>query len=328
MDRKNQIVFLNNFLLKLKSFFWSKDILSFLLFLAISGGFWYVHALGKERERTIVVPIKYVGLPLDMAILNNPPNEISLDIKDQGIRLYDYSGKNLIPLTIDLKRPLNQKGEILFLADFLKTRLGKYLKSTTTLLDMHIDSILIQYEKLSSKLVPIEFSAKIDLAHQFKYSNEIKLQPNFLRVYGPKSVLDTLKFVHTECPVLKNLNDTLSFRCKLKPGKLLHYSKNETKVTIFVEQFTERKEQIPVTFINCPTGLFIRTFPAYVNATFTVGVSQFKTFKATDFEVYLDYTELKTDKFSKHFLKVKNNTKQISNIRISPQEVEYILEQK
>jgi hypothetical protein len=328
MAENNGIKFLGYNMQKLKSFFLSKDILSFLLFLVISGGFWYVHALGKERERTINVPVRYVGIPLNVAITNSPPSEISLNIKDQGIRLFGYSSEQELPLTIDVSGPFSQKGQILIPADQLKNRIIRYLKPTTTILEIHPVSILIQYEKLNVKTLPIELYSKIELVHQYMLSDKIRLEPNKVTVFGPKHVLDTLKTIRTEWLVLKNLNDTGFFHCKLKPIRFVRFSSQETKVSIFVEQFTERKVQIPVTVLNCPDNLAVRTFPVLVNATYIVGLSQFERLNPTDIQIYLDYNELKSNNLSKYILKIKNNSTHISNIRISPLEVEFILEQK
>jgi hypothetical protein len=109
---------------------------------------------------------------------------------------------------------------------------------------------------------------------------------------------------------------------------MLRYSSDVIQLSIFVEPFTERKVQLPVSSINCPENLSIRTFPAYVVATYTVGLSHFNTLYPGDIQVYLDYNDLKSNKLSKQTLKIKNNTTFISNIRVSPQDVEFILEQK
>jgi len=327
MADKKGINFLVRNLQKLKSFFFTKDILSFLLFLALSSTFWFVHALGKERETNIVVPIRYVGIPINVSITNSPPSEISLNIKDQGLRLFDYSKRHITPLTIDLSRVFYQKGEILITPDLLSGRIRRYLKPTTSILDIQPDSILIQYEKLGVKSVPIKLISKIELANQYMLSNNIQLDPDIVTVFGPKRVLDTIKFVRTDLLELKNLNDTSYFRCKLKPIKSVRFSVKHTKVSVFIEPFTERKVQIPVTAVNCPEHMSIRTFPTFVNATYTVGLSQFYTLAPKDIEVYLDFNDLKLSKQSKQILKVKNNTTHISNIRISPLEVEFILEQ-
>jgi len=315
---------------KLKSFFFSKDILSFLLFLALSAAFWFVHALGKERETIITVPIRYIGVPLNVAITNSPPEDINISIKDQGIRLFGYSRSHLTPLTIDLSRNFNQKGEILITSDQISNRINGYmhLQPTTTVLDIHPDSILIKYQKLKTKRLPVRLVSNIDLRHQYMLSGKIKLQPDTVQVFGPKQMLDTMTSVRTELVEYKDLADTVYSKRKLMAVKLLHYSSPEIKISIFVEQFTERKVQLPVTSINCPSNLSIRTFPAYVNATYTVGLSYFNLLNTNDIHVFLDYNDLKSNKLSKQTLKVKNNTTHISNIRISPQEVEFILEQK
>jgi len=291
MADKKGINFLVRNLQKLKSFFFTKDILSFLLFLALSSTFWFVHALGKERETNIVVPIRYVGIPINVSITNSPPSEISLNIKDQGLRLFDYSKRHITPLTIDLSRVFYQKGEILITPDLLSGRIRRYLKPTTSILDIQPDSILIQYEKLGVKSVPIKFISKIELANQYMLSNNIQLDPDIVTVFGPKRVLDTIKFVRTDLLELKNLNDTSYFRCKLKPIKSVRFSVKHTKVSVFIEPFTERKVQIPVTAVNCPEHMSIRTFPTFVNATYTVGLSQFYTLAPKDIEVYLDFIE-------------------------------------
>ena len=113
MSDNTGIKILRYFTQKLKAFFFSKDILSFLLFLALSAVFWFVHALGKERETTITVSVAYTGIPVDVAISNAPPSEIQLTLKDQGLRLFDYS-HHLLPVVIDLKHSfkLDRNNEI------------------------------------------------------------------------------------------------------------------------------------------------------------------------------------------------------------------------
>ena len=328
MAEKKSSNFLSYNIQKLKSFFFTKDILSFLFFLLLSSTFWFVHALGKERETNIVIPVRYVGIPINVAITNSPPSEISLNIRDQGMRLFDYSKSHITPLTIDLSRVFYQKGEILITPDLLSGRIRRYLKPTTSLLNTNPDSILIQYEKLGVKTLPIKLYSKLEFANQYMLSNDIQLDPKTVTVFGPNKLLNTMKFVRTENLILKNLNDTTYAWSKLKPIKFIRFSVKQTKVSIFVEPFTERKVQIPIIAINCPQKMSVRTFPAFVNVTYTVGLSQFYTLSPTDIQVYLDYNELVGAKNSKQILKIKNNTSHISNIRISPSQVEFILEVK
>ena len=328
MAENSGIKLLTNYWQKLKSFFLSKDILSFLLFLALSAAFWFVNSLGKEKENEVTIPLRYIGVPQFIAISNIPPSEITVSVKDQGIHLWEYSRKNIRPLTIDLSRVFYQKGEILITSDQLRGKVNRYLLPTTSILEFYPDSLIIQYEKLSMVTLPIELVSNIELAHQHVFSNAIQIEPSQVTVFGPKSILDKLKSVKTELLSLKNMTDTNSYSCKLKPIKSARYSANDTKVTVYVEQFTEKKMQLPITAVNCPGNLIIRTFPTQVEVTYTVGLSHFNLINPKDIQVYLDYNDLKSVKLSKQKLRIKSNSIDISNIRISPQEVEFILEKK
>jgi len=329
MADKSGIKILKYFRQKLKSFFLSKDILSFLLFLALSAVFWFVHALGKEKETVINVPIRYIGVPVNVAITNSPPTEIQINIKDLGYRLLDYSKGHIAPLTIDLSRTFYKKGQILVTSDQLSGRINRYmhLLPSTSVLEVHPDSILILYQKLNKKNLPVELVSKVELATQFMLSDRIKFSPERVDVYGPQSMLDTMKVVRTELVAFKNLKDTVNTTCRLKRIKMVRYSSDHVKLNIPVEAFTERKVQIPITAINCPSYLSIRTFPAFITATYTVGLSYFNVLNANDIQISLDYNDLKSNNLSKQKLKITNNTTHISNIRIVPEEVEFILEQ-
>jgi YbbR domain-containing protein len=233
-------------------------------------------------------------------------------------------------LSIDVTRSFKQKGEILITSDQLASSINRYMRMqpTTKVLGIHPDSILIRYQKLSVKELPVELVSNVELVSQYMLSSEVSIKPSKVLVYGPKSVLDTMVSVKTELVDLKNLKDTTYLRCKLKPLKSIRFSGNNINLCFFVEPFTERKIQIPIGSINCPENLTIRTFPAFVNATFIVGLSHFKTFNTNDLQVYLDYNTLQSGKFSKQKLIVKNNSTFISNIRISPEDVEFVLEVK
>jgi len=330
MAENSGIKFLRYYTQKLKSFFFSKDILSFLLFLTLAAAFWFVNALGKDRETTISIPIRYVGIPQNVAIINKIPTELILNVKDQGLRLFTYSEHRLTPITFDLNRTFNQKGDILFTSEQINANINKYphLMPTTTVLEIHPDSIFVQYEKLSIKTLPVELVSKIELAPQYMLSSNVQLKPALVTVFGPKKILDSLKSIPTEYVEMKGLNETKYLTTKLKPIKSVRFAFSETKVNLFVEQFTEKNIKIPIKSINCPSNLAIRTFPAVVNITYNVGLSHFNSIITNDIQVYLDFNDLKSGTVNRQKLKIANKSVYISNVRISPEEVDFLLEEK
>jgi hypothetical protein len=315
------------YLLKLKSFFFSKDVLSFLLFFVLASGFWFVNALDKERETEIVVPVNFVGVPQNITITNKIQS-IRIKIKDQGLNLFTYSRNSYSSISFDLGRVFYEKGRINISPDQIRGKIARFLLPSTSILEILPDSLSIQYEKLSTKTLPVEFDAKIELSHQYVLSDDISISPSMITVFGPKSVLDKLKTIKTEFVELKKLSDTTYINTKLRPLKSVNFASDEVKVGLFVEMFTEKNIQLPITIINCPENVVIRTFPAMINVTFNVGMSHFNAINSEDLSAVLDYSEIEHNQSTKQTLKLINTKSFISNVKFEPEEVEYIIEMK
>jgi hypothetical protein len=310
---------------KIKTFLFSKDVFIFLLFFIFSAGLWFVNALGKERERTIYIPLLYTGVPQNIAITNQPPKILSLKIKDEGMNLLQYRQKNLTPITINLSRTFYEKGRIMITPDQISSNLLRYLQPTTLILETKPDSIVIEYEKLSSAVLPIECKIKYSLAQQHMIVDEIYIQPNKMTVFGPKLLLNNMKTIKTETLVLPNLDDTVKTICRLQPVEGLRYASEWVEVFIPVEKFTEKKAQLPVQVLNAPENLLIRTFPAQINVTFNIGLSRFNSFKPEDIQLAVDFQQTKNSA-NKLEVFVTKHAPYIQNIRFSPQQVEFLVE--
>jgi hypothetical protein len=328
MAAQSDINFFLHFGKKLKTFFFSKDLLSFLLFIALSSAFWWIHALDKERETTLVLPLSYVGVPRNIRISNQLPSTISLIIKDKGLNLYSYARRQPKPLVLELGHAVLGKAGFVINSEQLRAKLSGYLLPSTQLVDLYPNTIFVQHEQLMGKTIPVALFTHLEFAPQYMLSNRIQITPNKIRVFGSKKSLDDLKVVPTEFVQLKEISDTATFTCNLKPKPGLRYLPKEVKVRICVEQFTEKTIQLPINTLNCPNHLRIRTFPAFVNVTYRVGLSQFNTCDRNNIAVCFDYHDLVLAKEGKQKLKVINKRACISNIRIQPQEIEVLLEEK
>ena len=325
MAENSFIRILRIYLIKLKAFFMSKNVLSFLFFLLLSTTFWFVSALGKERETTIVVPVAYVGIPQDIMITSAPVENIALSVKDEGKMLLNYSSQMRSPLTIDLGKVFYKKGEITVSSDELSARISRYVLPTTTVLSINPDTIYIQYEKLVTRTLPIQIDGEIEPAPQHFFSVPIRLEPSEVTVFAPEHILDTLKYIKTKPLEYKNIKDTVSVSVELQPIKSVKFASDKTKISIFPEKFTEKSVQLPILFLNCPKHLIIRAFPATVNVKFNVGITRFN--EKNDIKIVLDYNEI--DKgANKQKPQAITTASYISNVQIFPEEVEFVLEEK
>ena len=325
MAENSFIRILRIYLLKLKAFFTSKNVLSFLFFLLLSTIFWFVNVLGKERETTITIPVRYVGVPQNIAVTNTPVENIIVSVSDEGRVLLSYSYREQSPLIVDLRKEYYEKGEIKISFDELSAKIARYLPPTTIVKSISPDTIFIQYEKLATRTLPIQIDGNIEPANQYVFRDPMRVEPAEITVFAPKHVLDTLKDVKTEYIELVNLKETTFVSAKLAPIELVRFSSEDVKINIFPEMFTEKNIQVPITVLNPPKQFAVRTFPAIVEVKFNVGMSHFN--EKNDIQVVLDYNEI-DNSTNKQKLKILTTASYISNVQIFPKEVEFVLEEK
>ena len=182
-------------------------------------------------------------------------------------------------------------------------------------------------------VIPNEYEAarnymNYTIENQYIQSSPMTVVPEYVQAYGSKPVIRDIKQVSTVPVKEEGLNDTVTFTFKLQQTKGVHYSTDAVKVKFFIEKFTEKKFSVPVKVINCPDNFFVRTFPAVVDVTCNVGLSHFEELLPDDVQVVVDYNDLKNSDQNKERLKVVNRVVYVSNVRIVPDEVEYILENK
>lgn len=319
--------FCKKYLSKIKAFLTSKNALTFLFFLLMSASFWFINALGKEQSSIVNIPIRYAGVPQDVVITNTPPKHLRLTIRDKGKNIINYSRSDLTPLTIDLDRMYYEKGEFIITSDQLSGQISRYMSPTTVVTRVRPDSIIIEYEKQSTKKVPVKANIDYELERQYMLSEEIIVEPGQITVFGPKRVLDTLSNIYTEHIQLKKLNDSTVVNAKLQPIESVRFSNEEIRVIINVEMFTEKQIQVPITVINAPGGVDLKTFPAVVNVKFNVGLTSFNSIVPSDIKVILDYKDIQDDvSTTKVKLKFESLVSNLSNVQLVPDEVEFIIE--
>lgn len=320
--------FIKLYFAKLKAFLLSKDVLSFLVFLLLAFAFWFINMLDKERSTELTIPLRYSGMPQQFDITKSNVKSIKIVVKDKGLNLFAYSDKKLQSLTIDLNRNFNQRGKIVFNNDEIRTRLLKYLLPTTSVLEIKPDSLVLIYERLATKELPVVLHAKIETAQQYMLSDDVLIEPSTVKVYGPKRLLNKLHEIKTEYIELLELDKDKQLVAKLIKPEGIRLSAEDVKLSVFAEMFTEKEMLFPVYVINCPSGLIVRTFPAQVKVKFNVGLTHYKMVSVNDVKLIINYNDIIKNISGKHKIQLESKAGYLSNVRIENDEVEYIIERK
>ena len=314
---------------KIKAFFLSRDVLVFSVFLLISFSFWFLHGLRKTYEASFPVAIEYTDIPIAKVNESDLPQTIKVTIKDQGGRLMSYKMTKQKTILLSIKEDFTEeKTRFVIHNYYLKSRIKEQLYHTAEIVRLIPETIIIPIVEKSQKKVPVKHGGKIGFAQQHNISDSVQITPPYITIYGDKKVIDNIHYVQTESLKLKNLKDTVRKMVYLQPMNDVQFSVNQVDILIPVEKFTEKTLEIPITSKNFPANAELRTFPSTLKVSFTVTFSKFNTVNANDFIAVIDYNDIIHNQNGRLTPNVKTNNPFVSHIRISPAEVEYLIEKK
>lgn len=312
-----------------------KDFHVFFLFLLLSAFFWLLKALREDYDYTLDYPIAYEKVPDQIVLEGEQPRTIELKIKDTGFQLLRYStSRRLVELDINIERLLSRSGRRLnannsfvLTADY-EDELKHNLATTTSILEIKPDTLHVSYSRQVRKVVPVRLNGRLEPAQQRILNGAIQIVPDSVEIYGPERKLDTIQFVYTQGQDFVKLKDTLVRNIALESIDDIRISRKRVNVIIPVEMFTEKVVEVPVRGTNFPDSLYLRTFPGMASVSFFVGISRFQEIDASMFDVTVDYSLIKNGVSGNVPLSVTSSYEYISNLRVAPDNVVYLLELK
>lgn len=308
-----------------------QDALIFFVFIIIATAFWFLYAFSKTKETEYEFKIRYKNIPSQYIFSKKVPESIKVTVEDIGFNHFFFSLSNSSnTMIVDLKGKFSNSAEsIVISSKEIKSMLQTVLPPSAKIRYSSPRRITLEYGGLFHKRLPVKLDASLKLYKQYTYREAIKIKPSEVDVYGTKSVLDNMTVVYSKPLKIKGLKATTFKTVNLVVPEGVRIEPKQVDVTIPVELYTEKTLSIPVISKNTPPYTQVRTFPAFVNVTFFVGLSQFDKIKSDAFTVYVDYKLINMDDSGKQKLTYKVNTPiNISNIRVSPSSVEYLLEEK
>ncbi|MDE6162220.1 MAG: YbbR-like domain-containing protein, partial [Bacteroides sp.] len=301
--------------------------LIFLFFFLIAGGFWLLQTLNNDYEEEFSIPVRTKDIPNNVVLTSEPPSELRIRVKDKGTVLLNYMlGKSFFPVNLNF---LDYKGKDnhvkIYASDFEKKILSQ-LNVSSKILSIKPDTLEYIYSEGKSKLVPVRFQGKVTAGLQYYVSDTI-CNPDSVLVYAPEGILDTIKTAYTQNMILENISDTTRRRIPLTSERGVKFVPASVEMTFPVDIYTEKTVEVPLHGVNFPADKALRTFPSKVQITFQVGVKRFRSIKASDFIIHISYEELLKLGSDKYTVKLKSFPSGINQIRIVPEQVDFLIEQ-
>lgn len=330
-DKENMRVRYLRTLEKIRSFLLAKksrEFLIFLFFVFVSFSFWLLQVLNDDYETELSIPLRMKNVPENVVLTSDLPTELKIGVKDRGTVLVNYLlGQTLYPVVLDFAEYADKGSQVRIPSVTLNKRIASQLNQSTKLSTIKPDTLELIYTRGQGKKVPVKLRGEVKAERQF-YISDIVYSPDSVMVYAPKEILDTITSAYTEALYIEQISDTTRHRVGLMPVKGAKFTPSSNDVTFLVDMYSEKSVEVPVHGINFPEDEVLRTFPSKVHVTFQIGLTQFKNVTADDFVVVVDYKKLQESKGDKCKPILVQSPSIVNHVRVNPQEIEYIIEQK
>ena len=310
---------------KIKATKKTKMILGFLV---LSFLFWVLIKLSKEYIDVVPVNVEYINLPKGKMLQKEPQKTVQLTLKTFGFDLVKYHlFKRKVTVDLQSIKPKNSSLYYHPSANLL-TEIQSQLVSDVEIYSIKPDTLFYNIGQAITKTVPIETNLEIDYKSGYNLFGNLKIEPNEVTISGPELLVDSILKVVTQKKTLTDVNSNFELTIpilKLENNSKITYSTNEIKVSGVVDKFTEAKFTIPVLVNNLPKNYSISTFPDNVEIIFQVGISDYNKINKNDFKVSCDYERSVKDGLSYLIPKVVLKPSYVSDIRIVPNQIDYLI---
>ena len=317
-----------NILKAVRNFLFSglnKEFLIFLFFLALSGAFWLLMTLNETMERDFKIPVRLSGVPGNAVITGELPDTVRVTVRDKGFTLVTYDFRPLVFRFSNYADEDEGKG-VIPLTDVQKQVLSQ-MYGSSKLLQVKPGAFDFYFTYGTSKKVPVVFRGKITTNKSY-YLAHTEFYPSIVTVYANKQQLDKLQTVEIEPFNYRNLQDTIRQAVKIRKIRGVKIVPPTVRLSVYPDVLTEEAIEVPITAINMPPGMVLRTFPSKVTVRFTIGASLFRTIKPNLFKVVVDYEELAANPSDKCTLQLRSVPRSVSKASLEIDRVDYLLEQQ
>jgi hypothetical protein len=308
-------------------------LLIYFIFLCLSALFWLLIALGKNYTTNITFPIECNNLPKNKVLVGDIPDKLILKVNSNGFTLLKYKIATILkPIEFDVNSYSlnivqgNKFSRYYLLTKFAQDKITDQISTDIRIIKILPDTLFFQFADMAIKKVAVVPNIHFELDKQYMLKGKIMTIPDSINILGPDIVLDTITSIKTLVYDLKDIKQSVKQYLSLSERTYVTLSQNKILLFIDVEKCTEFNISIPIETTNLPIGYQIKLFPAFINLSFNVGLSQYNRISANQFKAVVDYNEVESNISDKLQVLIAKYPKNIGPIKYQPKLVEYIIE--
>ena len=272
----------------------NRSILTFLVFLAISTGAWFLVKLSENYTTQTVFRLQFAEVPADQWIPSKD-HLVKMSLNIDGFHTLRYKmirePKRMVTIALN-EVPYRQEDEntYSFSSQYVAEKVADMLDISPSDITMNDIKIYFDMDWLKSKVVPVVLRSDIKTQRQYDLYGIPVLDPSSVTIYGPQEVIDTVRSVRTELVSRANVSESFSETVNLDlSGGKIHSNTKAVRATVNVEKYTEMDVEVP---IRVADSLRMRFFPETMTVKCLVAMKDYASVVPDDFSVTVDVRQL------------------------------------
>ncbi len=302
-----------------------RDLLVFLLFLAVSYGFWVILALNDDIQQDVRVRLEISNVPSGYTFITEPPAYLTLGVRDKGTVLANYSLSGGKTLKIDYSDMVfdESRDRVTLSPQVLENRLRSFFDPTTQIVSMRPDSLSLIITDRTPNLAKVIPDVDVTPASQFVIAGKIKVVPDTVSVYSARHLhvrprtVSTVKITRTE------LKDSLTLEVRLQSEPGTRMVPDKVRLTIPVEPLIAKNREVPVHLLHASDDMVV-LFPSYVKVSYLLPMSFYNS-ENNVITVTADFAKRNNGKIP---VTIGALPEYYRGVELSTDSVEYLVEQK
>ncbi|MCQ2132623.1 MAG: CdaR family protein [Bacteroidaceae bacterium] len=298
----------------------------FIVFVCIAVAFWFIQVLKDQTSINIEYQLELKDLPGSVIITSSVPETVNVTVQGRGYALLEFMIKHKNrSVQIEYSDVPHSRGVFTIDNYVWRKAFAKEFNQGVTLASVNPSIIEIYTSTGDHKQIPVMVNGNIKTQEQYQLC-AVNVQPQYVDIYAPSEQFDTIRSISTEMLSLNALKDTTVVRVALNKPKGVKCVPDSVTVTACVDLFTSKTVKVPIYCENIPDDKILRTFPVMAEVAFSVSATMYPNITSDDFVAIVDYNSIHPND-KKCRLMLKGHPEGISNVKLMPEYLDYIIEQ-
>ncbi|PIW69762.1 MAG: hypothetical protein COW08_05435 [Ignavibacteriales bacterium CG12_big_fil_rev_8_21_14_0_65_30_8] len=284
---------------------------------------WVFVSFSYEYTTTLKFPIKFTDIKESYTILSQSANEINMTINGQGWALAQISSTTIKYFQIPTDKKVGyQSADV---REALST--NSWINPSVQISIISPSVIDYSIERLKSKVVPILPDSQISIKNGYGVVSNIILNPDSIKIFGPQTLIKSIKYVFTDKIQLKNIDEDISLEIVLMPIKHFKFEKETTNIEFSVQKIVDKTfKSVPVIAENVPNLRTLELFPPNIDLTLRGGLENLGIMGIDSIKATVDFNNAFIDTLGRISPKISiPNFTTLTNV--NPKTLKYIIKQ-